>query len=177
MADPAPDIRLPELTVVAPQTANDVTGDAFIIAKDAGEAKDPGNAVRPPDATFHVAASSIRDAEAGLINEGKTQVSAFESFKDFVVGEEKWVFLVSNANDMVKPEHQEYHFNQGGGYTTGEYFQDPNPGKTKEIIDGQRALLRACGDSIFAVGQFTAMLNDAAQYYAEADLNSYPPPT
>lgn len=177
MADPPPDIRLPELTIVAPGTANDVTGSAFIIAKDTPDDDTPGNAVRPPDAAFSVATSSIRDAETKLISEGKTQVTEFETFKDFVVSEEKWVFLVSNPDDMVKPANQQYHFNQGGGYTTGEYFQDPNPGKTKEIVDGQRALLRACGDAVFAVGQFTAMLNDAAQYYAEADLKSKPPPT
>ncbi len=171
--------------MVGPNEANNVLGQVNYIGMDkpsGGSA--PKDNSRPVLQDFAVATGGIHDAENQLIWSGSDQVSQFESFKKTVLDEEKWVFLVSDPHD-IEPYYHQYKAPPpgkagwvfGGGQAEGVYadYTDPNPDQTAKTIDDQHALLRAVGDSIEAIGHFTAMLNNAAQLYALADENSYPP--
>jgi hypothetical protein len=194
LTDPAKDkdgndIRVPTLELKAgphpAEQANNVLGHVNYIGMEAPTKGDePKNTNRPVELELSVSTGSIRDAEDQLIWSGSYHIDQFEAFKKNVLGEEKWVFLVSDPHD-IEVYHHDYKapppgkagFVFGGGQAEGMYadFKDPDPAKTQETIDGQHALLRAVGDSIEAIGHFAAMLNNAAQLYALADENSCPP--
>jgi hypothetical protein len=162
-------------------TARDVDGKKFILSDPPKEDGDKATwTPRPVEPEIQVSTSSIRDAENTLIAEGKHQVSEFETFKQKILNEEKWVFLVSDPHDMDPVYHKGGHGKadfMGQVKPEGTYpdFTDPNPEQTQKTIDGQHSLLNACGGCIESIGHFTAMLNDTAQSYALADEHSFPP--
>lgn len=170
------DIRLPTLDVIL-DDAYSVTGDNFIgIDAPTASDKEP-KFTRPEETELTVDCAGIRAAEDVLIDEGETQVSGFESFKKEMTANEKWVFLVSDPDDLVPKQQSSSSAmsKEGPAVPAEKHYTDPNPGQTQQIIDGEHALIRAIGDSIHSIGSFTAMLNNAAQFYARADLNSMPP--
>jgi hypothetical protein len=73
----------------------------------------------------------------------------------------------------MKELNEEYHFNQGGGYSTRN--ETPLSQDGHDLIAGQEKLLLAAADCVYLAGLYVAALNDTAQAYAKADIESKPP--
>lgn len=179
------DIRVPTLEQIQGD-ANNVLGHTnyILIDKPTSNTAEFDGWKDPVLTNFAVSTGGIRDAENQLIWEARYNIPIYEEFKKQVLEDEGWIFLVSDSKDMEPYEHEGKPAKPIGqckscatGQVPGYYadFEDPDPEKTQEQIDGNHALLRAIGDCYAGIGRFTAMLNDSAQLYALSDENSEPP--
>ncbi|WP_432990713.1 hypothetical protein [Dactylosporangium sp. CA-233914] len=165
--------QVPELTV-AETTARSVTGKNLY-----GQASKSGDeqpkASEPDGRRFSLTPSTIRDTENKILQELGKQVEDFEGFKKKVLNYGGWVFVAENPGDIGKVVQAQGENNKNGPMDV--LWKDPNPAKTQEIVDGQVSLIRAVGDSIELVAQLVVRLNNAAQIYAEADIQSFGTPS
>ena len=184
MADPELDTyvqasikHVPELHMEE-RTARSVTGDnLFNPPKDSGdETKTPE---RPEVRAFGVTPADLRGAQNYMLNELNTQVDEFESFKADVLSKGGWIFYAENEGGVQNDREIRSH--DGGSHISrhtvrGEDLppvEDPNPDQTQMLVDTQLSLLKAVGGSIQAVAQYVVRVNNAAQFYAEADKQSF----
>ncbi len=192
------DTRIPTLAMVADEYEGVSVGSSFLAPKhvtgsdfigmdkpSADSKQSDDNPPQPVEDYFAVSTGGISDAETTLLAAGSWQVDQFETLKKKVLDEEKWVFLVSDPKDIEPYDHTYQAPAPGkggwlkGGQEAGHYadYEDPDPTKTQQMIDNQRALLNATASIIKAIGgNYTALLNNAAQLYALSDENSCPPP-
>jgi hypothetical protein len=157
------------------QNARDVTGDesAFHFAGQSEpmteeEIKEKFGA-GPANTTYAVDPGSIRDAEATILSSLNEEVSAYETFKQDALGKVQWIFLTDNEHGL-EPKHNDGHTGPFGWVEGADVtVKDPNPAMTTMLISNLEQVLRTCGDALHMTGDFATMLNNAAQYYAQAD--------
>jgi hypothetical protein len=127
----------------------------------------------PPDNTeFQVDPGSIRDAENTILTNLSAEIDAFETFKKNALAKAQWIFLTDNENGLAHKEGETGQVFMGMQNTAKPAdltIKDPTPGLTTSWIYKLELLLKSSGDALHMSGQFAAMLNDAAQYYAQAD--------
>lgn len=148
--------QVPDLAIASGwATAHSITGKD-VIGSDGAKSSD-GADLPEPTSIFSVTPGTIKEAEDTILKEVGTQIDNFESFKKKVWARGGWVFITDNPNDPMP------HDMMGNAI----------PGQARDLVDGQNQLLRTVADSIELVGQFVARLNNAAQFYAEADIQSF----
>ncbi|MCI4061404.1 hypothetical protein MRQ36_01950 [Micromonospora sp. R77] len=161
-----------------------VDGDGTPVTKE-GAPLPPADGSIPGAVTpgFTVSTGSIRDAETTILGLTKTEIDAFETFRDSVMQRASWIFYAEAYEQTVVQK-------QGGGPPTNgntygtfqwdevEYYPnvvDPHPEMTEQLQYSQYQLLQSVGGALELVGQYVAKLNNSAQMYASADIQSAPP--
>ena len=184
MADPELDTyvqtsiaHIPELTVEE-RTARSVTGDNLFNPPD-----EPGDEkkdlVEPTVRAFAVSPADLRFAQNKILKELDRQVDDFEIFKNDVLSKGGWIFYAKNEGAMQDSFERRIH--EGGSKQSKEWVdgkdlpphEDPNPEQTQMLVDSQLTLLKSVSGSIQAVAQYVARINNAAQFYAQADKQSF----
>ncbi|MET8233664.1 hypothetical protein ABZS77_23630 [Micromonospora sp. NPDC005298] len=141
---------------------------------------DPGE---PDLRSYDVSPGQMYDAETTILQATAGQIADFEHFRDTAIARSAWVFWASKESQM-NPEwregdayssiYREPGFtDSGGGYYIN--WVDPHPEQTAEMQYSQFQLLQGCGAVLGLVGEFVGRLNNAAQIYAGADINSTVP--
>jgi hypothetical protein len=128
---------------------------------------------------FDVHTGSIRDVESSLLAETRSQVDHYESLKAEIHATgpmAKPVAWAMTTGEVISGAWRP----QGYGWSEGDSKDFPHDnnepgGQAFETSDGEERLLLATADTITLVGRYVAALNDAAQAYAHADINSRPP--
>ncbi|WP_422747585.1 hypothetical protein [Micromonospora sp. WMMD1219] len=144
------------------------------------------NGPQQPDLSFlDVSPGQIRDAETAILMATATQIEDFERFRDSAMAKANWIFWASSEEDAKLVKHNAMHINPPNQHwqgtqtdgTDGIYasYKDPHPEQTQELQYAQIQLLQGCGGVLELVGQFVGRLNNAAQIYASADINSTVP--
>jgi hypothetical protein len=93
-----------------------------------------------------------------------------------------WIFYAPSyeATQVSKHAGDPVGGNHYAAWTPGrdEYYasvKDPHPEQTEQIQYNQYQLLQSVGGVLELVGQYVGKLNNTAQIYAAADINSAPP--
>ncbi|NGM15649.1 hypothetical protein O3597_04055 [Verrucosispora sp. WMMA2044] len=141
-----------------------------------------GSIPAPDLGDWKVSTGDIRDAEDRILTLTKTEIDQFESFRDSVMQRASWIFYAENYADTQVSRHSGDRI-QGNHYAAwsdgpDEYYasvKDPHPEQTEQIQYNQYQLLQSVGGVLELVGQYVAKLNNTAQIYAAADINSAPP--
>ncbi|MET8233665.1 hypothetical protein ABZS77_23635 [Micromonospora sp. NPDC005298] len=141
---------------------------------------DPGE---PDLRSYDVSPGQMYDAETTILQATAGQIADFEHFRDTAIARSAWVFWASKESDTIPVAHEGVPLNNNvkwiGPYDDGSGFyapyKDPHPEQTAEIQYSQFQLLQGCGAVLGLVGEFVGRLNNAAQIYAGADINSTVP--
>jgi hypothetical protein len=126
----------------------------------------------PENSEFTVDPGSIRSAESTILTNLSSEVEAFETFKKNALAKAQWIFLTDNEHGLDHKEGESgrvFMGMQDNSAPDDLTIKDPNPGLTTAWIYNLELLLKSSGDALQMSGQFAAMLNDAAQYYTQAD--------
>ena len=163
--------KLEQIWTIAPP----VPGDSGA-SPSGGEGGPPAPPVR---IWFDVHTGSIRDVESSLLAETRGQVDHYESLKAQIHATGPMAKPIEWAMTIDKPRYGTQPFREGGGYSSTadswNSLSDEPGAKAFEVAEGEEKLLLATADAITLVGRYVAALNDAAQAYAHADINSRPP--
>ncbi|MFI6269768.1 hypothetical protein [Micromonospora zamorensis] len=143
---------------------------------------DPGE---PDLRSYDVSPGQMYDAETTILQAMTGQIAEFEHFRDTAIARSSWIFsagMKSNTAAALNGGIQNGNFYNGGGRTTTDHgvyaeYVDPQPQQeqTAEIQYSQFQLLQGCAGVLALVGEFVGRLNNAAQIYAGADINSTVP--
>lgn len=170
MADDKPtDVTPPELTQ---PTVKGPTVDGH---PREGESRDPKGrrgkgvpqpAIQPPThAKYAVSPGSVNDAGNEILSRSQQSVNTYEDLKSTVQHDGGWIFwepaIGTKIPDIMGVE---------GGYVT-----DQSPETTNQLTAAEDNLLLGVADSITLAGQFADQLNNAAQFYTQADKASVLP--
>jgi hypothetical protein len=112
-----------------------------------------------------VSPGSVNDAGNQILSRSQQSINTYDDLKSTVQNDGGWVFwepaLGTQVPDIMGVE--------GGPMT------DPNPGLTNQLTAAEDNLLLGVADSITLAGQFADQLNNAAQFYTQADKASVLP--
>lgn len=146
-SDPAPN-DVPPPTVTQPWGTHppSVTGKPLGVVPSDGSGEQISEPPHHPP--YHVRPGQVRYAEVEILTQTQTAVSDYESLKGAAAASREWNW----------------------GYKS-ETHLDVN-GKMDSIQD---SMLLAVADTLELAGQYVRALNNAAQFYAKADLDSFVP--
>ncbi|NYH42000.1 hypothetical protein HNR22_001727 [Micromonospora jinlongensis] len=141
---------------------------------------DPGE---PDLRSYDVSPGQMYDAETTILQATTGQIADFERFRDAAIAKSSWIFWAGKESDAAEVWHEGAPLNNNvkwiGPYDDGSgwyaNYRDPHPEQTAEIQYSQFQLLQGCAGVLDLVGQFVGRLNNAAQIYAGADINSTVP--
>jgi hypothetical protein len=146
--DPAPpDVEPPSLSQTWGTNPPSITGNPEGIKPDDGSGDQISEPPHHPP--YHVRPGQIRSAEVDILNQTQTVVSDYESLKADVKVSTGW-------NWGYHQDHGHLDFN----------------GKMDSIQDN---MLLSVADTIELAGQYVRALNNTAQFYAKADIDSFVP--
>ncbi|MEU7841642.1 hypothetical protein AB0B39_11760 [Micromonospora sp. NPDC049114] len=141
-----------------------------------------GSVPEPDLSDWQVSTGDIHDAENRILKLTQTEIDEFEKFRDSVMQRASWIFYAPSyaATQVSKHAGDPIGGNHYAAWSAGpdEYYpsvKDPHPEQTEQIQYNQYQLLQGVGGVLELVGQYVAKLNNTAQIYAAADINSAPP--
>jgi hypothetical protein len=145
--DPAPkDVTPPTLTQPWGTNPPSVTGNPLGVGPSDGTEQPISEPPHHPP--YHVRPGQVRYAEVEILGQTQTAVSDYESLKGSVDASKSWNWGYHNESHL-----------------------DVN-GKIDSIQDN---MLLAVADTLELAGQYVRALNNAAQFYAKADIDSFVP--
>ncbi|WP_306204574.1 hypothetical protein [Actinoplanes sp. RD1] len=159
-----------------------VNGDGDPVTQD-GAPLPTGDTPDAPDLSdWKVSTGGLYDAENTVLRLTGTEIDEFERFRDSVMQRASWIFYARNHEETVETEQigDPVQSNNYAAWSPGrtEHYaevKDPHPEQTEQIQYTQYQLLQSVGSVLELVGQYVAKLNNTAQFYAAADINSAPP--
>ncbi|TQJ23590.1 hypothetical protein FBZ33_3896 [Micromonospora sp. A202] len=142
-----------------------------------------GDPAEPDLRTYDVSPGQMYDAESTILQATTGQIADFERFRDAAIAKSSWIFWATKESDTIPTyltgepltnlERWGSTYREGSGWYAP--VKDPHPDQTAEIQYSQFQLLQGCAGVLDLVGQFVGRLNNAAQIYAGADINSTVP--
>lgn len=123
----------------------------------------------PTHSAYQVSPGSVNDAGNQILANTQQAISAYENLKATVASTKSWIFWAPNDRpDSVVPSG-------AGPIDADPGYKNPDREQGKKIGAAEDNLLLEIGDSITLAGQFADQINNAAQFYAQADKASVLP--
>ena len=166
------DVPTPTLNQIwstAPKIPGDMVGASNSSDGSSGNKNQPPPAHQP----FGVYTGQIEDLENTLLSATQTRVDNYNNLKDYANSTKSWIFTMPGQTYTIHKSVPQGARPGGAPNTVPvQSSTDPNPDTTSQMSDISDNLLKGVADTLELVGQYIALLDNAAQIYGKADMSS-----
>lgn len=127
--------------------------------------------LKPPGTDpFFISPGGLETAADSILYKADAATDTYTDLRDYITANKSWMFSVQNQGQITDLQYLPVFDNPTDVVPESPY--DPHPDWTHDLSVANDRLLLSVADAIYLAGQYLDMLNNAGQFYAQADDNS-----